>query len=80
MKSIFADCFIMGFSPEVPQKRFVNTAPGEEKDEFKKRVLDVLSKINIAASAATTEEEEEEKEEKEYEGFIVAVQGESIFA
>jgi transposase len=34
-----------GFSPRVPQKRFVKTATMQEKKKFKKRVQQVLSTL-----------------------------------
>ena len=38
MKSMFIDCYTSGGSNLVPQRRFVNTASKEEKEEFKKRL------------------------------------------
>ena len=37
MKFMSTDCYTSGFRPKVSQRRFVNIASKEEKEQFKKR-------------------------------------------
>ncbi len=45
-----------GFSPKVPEKRFVNTASNEEKEAVQKKAKEIISSIPDAFTVAVEDE------------------------